>query len=239
MTTTIVSSGQKEQDFPPVLSGREIKDLKHKLRKFVVAQKNLRPICLVSSGGTAADLEVNAVRCLDNFSTGLRGAVSVEELLKRGYAVVHLMRMGSASPYARVLTQQLGLMQSNHGLNVECLGKLFATTGEDADDDLVQTVLEQEKDQWKTSVDQTTIEGVKVRSVKGQDDIALRRSLLYSTAFQNALKERSEALGEGRLITVYFRTVDEYLAKLELCAQTLSISKSLVMFFLAAAVSDF
>lgn len=235
-----MSSDREEQDdFLSVLSGREIDALKLQLGQFVVDQKNLRPICLVSSGGTAADFEVNAVRCLDNFSTGLRGAISVEELLKRGYAVVHLWRTGSSSPFARVLSQFLGLQQSNHGLNVESLGKLFAISGEDTDDDLVQTVLDQEKDPWMTSSDQSTIETEVRQSTKSQDEIGMHRGLLYSSAVQKALRERSEALGEGRLLTVPFRTVDEYLAKLQLCAQTLSISQSLAMFFLAAAVSDF
>jgi phosphopantothenate---cysteine ligase (ATP) len=241
MTTPTCASAQHEQEnFLSVLTGKEIDELKLQLGRFVVAQKNLRPICLVSSGGTAADLEIHAVRCLDNFSTGLRGAVSIEELLKRGYAVIHLWRTGSASPYARVLSQYLGLKQSNYGLNVESLGRLFAILGEDTDDDLVQTVLEHDKDPWMTRTDQPTDESVeRPGSAKSQHEIALHRGLVYSSAVQKALRERSEALGEGRLLTVSFRTVDEYLAKLQLCAQTLSISGSLAMFFLAAAVSDF
>ena len=68
-------------DLLSALSGKEVEDLTLDLEQFVVAQNNSRPICLVTSGGTAADLEVRAVRCLDNFSTGLRGAISVEEFL--------------------------------------------------------------------------------------------------------------------------------------------------------------
>ena len=220
------------------------------LGSFVVAQRNLRPICVVTSGGTAVDLEVNAVRCLDNFSTGLRGAVSVEEFLKRGYAVIHLWREGSASPYARVLSQYLGLKQSNHGLNVDCLGKLFAIAGEDTEDDLVQTVLEQEKEQdpWLTSSNSaagaatdTTSRSGKAISTKSREnyEIALNRAVLHSSPIRRALRERSEALGEERLLTIPFRSVEEYLAKLQLAAQALSMTQSLGMFYLAAAVSDF
>ena len=55
------------------------KSLNLELRSFVDRHScHHRPIALVSSGGTAADLEVNSVRCLDNFSTGKRGAISVE-----------------------------------------------------------------------------------------------------------------------------------------------------------------
>lgn len=240
MSTLPLSSVQPGQcDFLSALSGREVKDLKLQLGQFVIEQKPFRPICLVTSGGTAADLEVNAVRCLDNFSTRLRGAISAEELIKRGYAVIYLHREGCASPYARVLSQFLGLKQSNHGLSVESLGRLFVSAGEDTDDDLVQTVLEQEKDPWRTNGEQATIESVERRSAKNPSEIALHRGVVNSSAIRRALNDRSEALGEGRLLTVPYRTVDGYLAKLQLCAQTLSISHSLALVFLAAAVSDF
>ena len=39
-----------------------------------------RPIVLVTSGGTTVPLEKNTVRFIDNFSTGQRGAASVEIL---------------------------------------------------------------------------------------------------------------------------------------------------------------
>ncbi len=59
------------------LKDRSLLDLE--LQSFVIRHASQhRPIALVSSGGTAADLEVNSVRCLDNFSTGKRGAISVE-----------------------------------------------------------------------------------------------------------------------------------------------------------------
>ena len=61
------------------------------------------PIALVTSGGTAAPLEHNCVRFLDNFSTGTRGAYAVEEFCKRGYAVIHLKREGSIAPFGRIL----------------------------------------------------------------------------------------------------------------------------------------
>ena len=44
---------------------------------------------------------------LDNFSTGTRGAVAVEEFARRGYAVVHLRRTGSMCPHKRVLGREL------------------------------------------------------------------------------------------------------------------------------------
>ena len=234
-----------EEDLLAALSKHELEHVQLQLDQFVLAHHDVhRPICLVTSGGTAVDLEQNAVRCLDNFSTGLRGAVSVEEFLQRGYAVVHLWREGSAAPYARVLSQYLGLKQSNHGLNVDCLGKLFAMAGEDTEDDLVQTVLQMEKDSWLTNGSDNNNGMANAvapsnNSKSSKDEIVLHRAIQFSSSLQRALRERSAALREGRLLTIPFRTIDEYLAKLQLAAQTLAMSQSLAMFFLAAAVSDF
>jgi phosphopantothenate---cysteine ligase (ATP) len=225
-------------DYTTFLSPQCVNDLRQRLKQFIADQQStfVRPICLVSSGGTAVDLEVNAVRCLDNFSTGLRGAISVEEFLKRGYAVIHLQREGSASPYARILNHHLGLKQSNHSLTTECLGKLFVTTGESDEDDLLQSVLDEEKDPWMTKSDGAT----KLNAPDSDsNDIRLHRAVLNSSTLRKALKERADALNEGRLITIYFRTVEEYLSKLQICAESIAITKSLAMFYLAAAVSDF
>ncbi|GMF55048.1 unnamed protein product [Phytophthora fragariaefolia] len=58
-------------------------------------------VAVVTSGGTTVPLERNTVRFLDNFSTGSRGAASVEYLLGLGYAVIYVHRPGSISPFAR------------------------------------------------------------------------------------------------------------------------------------------
>jgi phosphopantothenate-cysteine ligase len=228
-----------DTSFLSFLTGKEVTDLKLELDTFIVQHAtHHRPIAFVSSGGTAADLEVHSVRCLDNFSTGLRGAVSVEEFLARGYAVVHLWRRGSASPFARVLSQHLGIESANHGLNVESLGRLFAIEGEDDDDELVKTVLEGERDPWLTD---STPQAVTYEEVKrpSKDVVSLNRGLVYSTRVHKALRERSAALQEGRLLTIPFRTVEEYIAKLQICAEGLDVCQSLTIFYLAAAVSDF
>lgn len=89
-----------------------------------------RPVALVTSGGTITTLEQNTIRYLDNFSTGQRGAISVEEFCKRGYAVIHLWRRGSTAPYSRVLSKLLGCKQGNHALDFEALGFLFEGQGQ-------------------------------------------------------------------------------------------------------------
>ena len=60
-----------------------------------------RPIVLVTSGGTTVPLEKNTVRFIDNFSTGQRGAASVEYFLEQNYRVVFFHRPSSALPYQR------------------------------------------------------------------------------------------------------------------------------------------
>lgn len=242
--TTKSSSAAKQQveRFISELPSKEKTDLEFELENFVVPHMtHHRPIALVSSGGTAADLEVNSVRSLDNFSTGLRGAVSVEEFLRRGYAVIHLWRRGSAAPYARVLSQAIGLPQANHGLSVDCLGKLFSGNymlDENDDDYLVQKVLDQEADPWLTNISAMHPIANDSMAAPGTG-LSVHRQLLYSTKLQKALKERCMALKEGRLLTVPFRTIEEYLAKLNLSALALRDSKCLTLFYLAAAVSDY
>ncbi|KAL3661347.1 hypothetical protein V7S43_013551 [Phytophthora oleae] len=60
-------------------------------------------VAVVTSGGTTVPLERNTVRFLDNFSTGSRGAASVEYMLGLGYAVIYVHRPGSIAPFARHL----------------------------------------------------------------------------------------------------------------------------------------
>lgn len=238
--------------------------LELELRAFGVRHASQhRPIALVTSGGTAADLEINSVRCLDNFSTGLRGAISAEEFLKRGYAVLYLCRVGSASPYARVVAQSIGLAQANHGLNMASLAKLFATGDEDEskEDQMVQKVLDEEhnlqnqqsgQDPWMTAQPPASSSGTttnnnssrsktnSTRAAKSaSNDVVLHRRLVNSSKVRTALQERSTALKEGRLLTVSFRSVEEYLAKLQMCSESLRNSQSLAIFYLVAAVSDF
>lgn len=214
---------------------QEVEALKRSIDQFVILHAtNHRPIVLVSSGGTACDLEVNSVRCLDNFSTGLRGAVCVEEFLKRGYAVVHLWRAGSASPFARVLTQSLGITPANHSINIDSLGLLFATDI-DQEEEYVKTVLQQ--DPFLSEPAENFDASPPAPSAR--DEIHLHRSIQHSTRLRRALSERAIVLNEGRLLTIPFRTVEEYLCRLELASQSLNDCQSLVLFFLAAAVSDY
>jgi phosphopantothenate-cysteine ligase len=247
------------QSFVDAIPAKERQSLEWELRSFVVRHSSHhRPIALVSSGGTAADLEVHSVRCLDNFSTGLRGAISVEEFLKRGYAVIHLWRTGSASPYGRLLSQALGIPAPNQGITMASLGKLFATGDleDDQEDQLVQSVLDDahKNDPWLSDPNHvggaagTTGSGTTPkRSNNGNNgkraleagNIHLHRRIVNSSTIRTALIERQAALEDGRILTLPFRSVEDYLARLQLAAISLRDSQALAIFFLAAAVSDF
>lgn len=227
--------------FVPELPVKEVEALQSQLEAFVVRHAaHHRPVALVTSGGTVADLEKNSVRCLDNFSTGLRGSISCEEFLKRGYAVIHLWREGSASPYARVLSQCLKMKQANHGLTFDSLGHLFAGNDLNHEEEMIKAVLDESNDPWLT-------ESTKRPSATGSIDapqvddgsLSLHRRLAHSSHLQRALRERSIVLEEGRLLTIPFRSIEQYIAKLQLCSESLRPCNSLALVYLAAAVSDF
>lgn len=228
-----MQESSNETDLLKALTSKQQKPLKKQLEQFLADQDTLQPICIVSSGGTAVDLEMNAVRHLENFSTGLRGAISVEEFLKRGYAVIHLWRTGSASPFARYLNQELlGLKQANYALDGDALGKLLVLEDDD-DDDLVQTVLDQEIAMAKEREDEQ-------ESINKEDSgVRLRGGIGRSDILKDELEARREALRTNKLLTIPFRTVEEYLATLQITSQSVSDFNSFTMMYLAAAVSDF
>lgn len=263
------------QGFVDAMDSQERRSLHWELQSFVVKHaSHHRPMALVSSGGTAADLEVRSVRSLENFSTGTRGAISVEEFLKRGYAVIHLWRTGSASPYGRVLSQGMGMAAPNQGITMASLGKLFVTGDVEGDqeDQMVQSVLDashqqqQQNDPWlseasfatnnnsNNNTNSTNNGSVGVETPilsnaqkkgndsslnRGNGNNQLHRRIANSSLIQTALRDRQSALDDGRILTVPFRTVEEYLAKLQLSAQALRDNQALAIFYLAAAVSDF
>eukprot|EP01066_Platyproteum_vivax_P011108 Platyproteum_vivax@DN5033_c0_g1_i3.p1 len=70
------------------------------LQKFLCVKSN-KPIVCISSGGTTVPLEINTVRFLDNFSTGQRGAASVEYFLEQNYRVIFFTRASAIQPFVR------------------------------------------------------------------------------------------------------------------------------------------
>ncbi|KAL7543327.1 hypothetical protein ACHAXR_012679 [Thalassiosira sp. AJA248-18] len=220
------------------------------------------PVALVTSGGTAADLEHNCVRFLDNFSTGTRGAYAVEEFCKRGYAVIHLKREGSVAPFGRVLGSVLkGKKGSGSskggGLDFDSLGILFDCDDEeeedyadfglqdvDEDDELVVEEKTKSSDPWMYSSNvegnNPTIRSSNSRAKKHRDgELSLNPRLVHSPLFQSTIRAYKRIKQQGLLLTINFRTVDDYLHKLQMCSEAVNMCGSLAVVYLAAAVSDF
>jgi len=251
----IAAAEAQVEPLPP----SELAQIQPLLEAFCIRhQSHHRPIALVTSGGTATDLEVNSVRFLDNFSTGLRGAVSAEQFLRRGYAVIYLWREGSAAPYTRTLSSALGTRQANHGLGFDALGRLFDFPGEEGQQDEEERMINQVRsnDPWLTDTsgrndvyhdgpsstsgrEGSALDSSQVMLDTKNGPILLNRRLFASSEMEIALRERAEVVKQGLLLTVKFRSVDEYLAKLQLCSRALYDSQSLGVIYLAAAVSDF
>jgi len=124
--------------------------------------KYCRPIVVISSGGSTVPLEKNTVRFIDNFSTGVRGAISAEQFLKLGYAVVYLHRTGAAMPFARVLQEVISTHVDLSFLQcISCAGDQLLLSPMDDQEDSVYSRNERIRgalDEYKqAAVDQTML----------------------------------------------------------------------------------
>jgi len=202
-----------------------------RVRRFVSHHTSLlqRPIVVVTSGGTTADLERNSVRCLDNFSTGTRGAVSVEYFLRKGYAVIHLRRSNqSATPYGRILAKLLDLPSSNSCLQPSSLAKVSTL------------LLKGGNSSGSSGSGSGSGSDSKGSSDNSGFDLDLDLEKKKRLRFQRALGEYQRfVVEEERLLTIGFKTVDSYLQKLEIVACALQPVDHLACLYLCAAVSDF
>eukprot|EP00200_Dunaliella_tertiolecta_P008735 CAMPEP_0202378448 /NCGR_PEP_ID=MMETSP1127-20130417/18351_1 /ASSEMBLY_ACC=CAM_ASM_000462 /TAXON_ID=3047 /ORGANISM="Dunaliella tertiolecta, Strain CCMP1320" /LENGTH=137 /DNA_ID=CAMNT_0048976739 /DNA_START=44 /DNA_END=454 /DNA_ORIENTATION=+ len=92
---------------------RITQELVPRLRAFLALHTH-RPVVVVTSGGTTVPLEKRCVRFIDNFSAGNRGALSTEQFLEAGYAVIHLHRDSAVEPFTQDLpsTSLLGLLRT-------------------------------------------------------------------------------------------------------------------------------
>lgn len=73
-------------------------------------------LVIVTSGGTTAPLERAQVRCVDNFSSGTRGARLVEEFLDdEACECVMLQREGSCAPHERMVVESVAMTSSCDG----------------------------------------------------------------------------------------------------------------------------
>ena len=173
-----------------------------------------RPIVLVTSGGTTAPLERSAVRFIDNFSSGSRGAASAEYFLERGYAVVFLHREGSLRPFERRLPS----------VAAECLENV-RSVGASSILGVMRVVDESRGD----AADDNASNGGRVEAIPtAQQTLA------------DAVLSHLDAARRGALLCVSYTSVFEYLQYLrEICVVLGAECGGNAMVYLAAAVSDF
>ncbi|KAI3413264.1 hypothetical protein GPALN_010762 [Globodera pallida] len=79
-------------------------------------------IVLITSGGTRVKLEKNAVRSIENFSMGTRGAVSAEHFLRHGYSVIFFHRDESLKPFSRKYAHLFEHLEATNGGQVKVTG---------------------------------------------------------------------------------------------------------------------
>jgi phosphopantothenate---cysteine ligase (ATP) len=161
------------------------------LAEFVSFNKTQRrKLAVVTSGGTAVPMERNAVRFLDNFSTGSRGSACAEVLLTtfQDYSVIFLGRKGAKMPFTRHLVDA-----------AEGTAMGFAPAGE------------------------------------GRPGVVELRD----TQAANAVTNLRAAIGNRRLHSISFTTVQEYLFSLKCISEQVKSLGRDVTYVLAAAVSDF
>ena len=181
-----------------------------------------RPIVLVTSGGTTAPLERSAVRFIDNFSSGSRGAASAEYFLERGYAVVFLHREGSLRPFERRLPSVAAECAENvRSVGARSILGVMRVVGEDGDahDDALSSATD----------DAFRARGGRVEAVP-----------TAAPALAPAVLRHLDAARRGALLCVPYTSVFEYLQYLrEMCSVLGAACGRNAMVYLAAAVSDF
>jgi phosphopantothenate-cysteine ligase len=63
-----------------------------------------KTLTFLTSGGTSVPLEKNAVRLIENFSTGLRGSKIAEIILNKNMPLIYFYRDKSFIPYQNGIT---------------------------------------------------------------------------------------------------------------------------------------
>ena len=211
----------------------EASSLSSQIDRFLLHPTTLhRPVALVTSGGTAVNID--HVRMLENFSTGWRGARAVEELVQRGYAVVHLWRTGSTAPFTRVLVPSL-----IPALDVHTLGELLSFLHNDNDEEDSASFPPPDGNTFLTDPPPLQNDPPQDQASSTTTLLRLKRSIAQNSKLQKALEDYHQY--RSQILTIPFTYVQDYLGKLQICAQRLEAlcSRSTSMIFLAAAVSDF
>ena len=95
-----------EQRGPPNLEEIGLK-ARDEVALFLEGKNHLRSkVACVTSGGTAVPLERTAVRYIENFSRGTRGARSCEQLLDENYSVILIVRDNAEKPFETLIEEE-------------------------------------------------------------------------------------------------------------------------------------
>ncbi|KAL6757555.1 DNA/pantothenate metabolism flavoprotein [Haematococcus lacustris] len=185
-----------------------------------------RPIVVVTSGGTTVPLERRCVRFIDNFSAGTRGALSTEQFIKAGYAVILLHRRGSVQPFTSHLPAStvLDLVRCCLELNSQSdpnLSPNFSSHSPPADQDPSAPAP-------PSPASSSPAEAKHVRVVAA-----------YQQVLADSLSAAAASDQTGVLLSIPFETIFDYLQCLRSVALALAPCGAQVLFYLAAAVSDF
>ncbi|KAH7107254.1 DFP-domain-containing protein [Auriculariales sp. MPI-PUGE-AT-0066] len=206
-------------------------------RAWVERQVSLgRRIVLVTSGGTTVPLELNVVRFLDNFSAGTRGATSAEYFLEHGYAVLFMHRQFSLQPFSRHYSHSTHpfLDVLDIDLDEEPISPPTAPSN-------LPAHVQEASSPASSPLDYFRAPPHEFRRPQANDqklEISVKEDT--RTHLAAVLKAYKRARAADALHTVSFVTVNDYLFLLRaLATDALSLARHNVLFYLAAAVSDF
>lgn len=173
-------------------------------------------IVVVTSGGTTAPLERAQVRCVDNFSSGARGARLVEELLRRGDCdVVMLQREGSCAPHERMVNESLvndararEIGRAPHALDA------FEMVKDGAADEFLGATRIRARDAGGTNSCGVLTQALRGVEAESKRLIVVRFKTLYE--YLTSLKATCEAVGDeakargGRAVVVLAAAVSDF-----------------------------
>ena len=152
-------------------------------------------------------LERQSVRFIENFSRGTRGALSTEELLHRGYAVVLIVRDNAEKPFegtALRLCNAAGIEAESWLDLIDVAWPCGTSPGDNDNGD-----------------------------PSGNADATIPKAL------RQVIRDRTGSQKDGTLLMLRYATIFEYMHLLGVAARTLDALGPRVLFYHAAAVSDF
>ncbi|XP_055328228.1 uncharacterized protein LOC129581273 [Paramacrobiotus metropolitanus] len=223
-----------------------------KLASFCESICKLKKSCaLVTSGGTRVPLEKNAVRFVENFSTGMRGSKSAEYFLESGFAVVFLYSRKSARPWLwrfdfdRYCDTVTAKSKSDSAANEIC--PVPESTGNGCHNSVDESSNSANNSaESAVALAESAAEEVQSHPKQNNEDQKTNATNISNPSQGNGTDIdwdmfALEKLAEHKANTLYleYDDLDEYLFLLRRCCEYLNGSFETSVLYLAAAVSDF